>query len=299
MHIGIGLPAAVPGTDMTQIGRWAAAAEEAGFASVGVIDRLVYDNLDPLTALAAAAACTERIALTTTVVNVCWRANPVLLAKQAASVQRLSDGRLTLGLGMGGWPADYEASGVPLAGRGALLDASLQAMDDSWQQDADRPRVLLGGLVPASFRRAASAISDGWVAPLFGLQTLTEGVAAVRDAWARAGRAGTPRIITGRYVSLGRDAQRVADEYVRHYYGDEYAPAALADTLTSATQLHAELRRLEQAGCDEVVLFPCAGDLTQVGLLAGALRDDEDRRAERDAPHQPAQHALPGAHAAK
>lgn len=74
MRIGIGLPAAVPDADMTTIGAWAASAERRGFASVGVIDRLVYDNLDPLTALAAAAATTTRVELMTTVLNVNWRA---------------------------------------------------------------------------------------------------------------------------------------------------------------------------------------------------------------------------------
>jgi alkanesulfonate monooxygenase SsuD/methylene tetrahydromethanopterin reductase-like flavin-dependent oxidoreductase (luciferase family) len=102
MRIGIGLPAAVPDTDMTQIGRWAAEAEAAGCDSVAVIDRLVYDNLDPLTALSAAAACTGRVELMSTVVNVCWRNNAVLLAKQLSSVVRLSGGRFTAGLGMGG-----------------------------------------------------------------------------------------------------------------------------------------------------------------------------------------------------
>jgi alkanesulfonate monooxygenase SsuD/methylene tetrahydromethanopterin reductase-like flavin-dependent oxidoreductase (luciferase family) len=63
MNVGIGLPAAVPGTDMQTIGRWASEAEAAGFASLGVIDRLLYENLDPLIALAAAAATTERIEL--------------------------------------------------------------------------------------------------------------------------------------------------------------------------------------------------------------------------------------------
>jgi alkanesulfonate monooxygenase SsuD/methylene tetrahydromethanopterin reductase-like flavin-dependent oxidoreductase (luciferase family) len=60
MKIGIGLPAAVPGADMTQLSRYAATAERTGLESVGVIDRLVYDNLDPLIALAAAAAGTSR-----------------------------------------------------------------------------------------------------------------------------------------------------------------------------------------------------------------------------------------------
>jgi alkanesulfonate monooxygenase SsuD/methylene tetrahydromethanopterin reductase-like flavin-dependent oxidoreductase (luciferase family) len=58
MRIGIGLPAAVPGVGGTTIGAWAAGAERAGFASVGVIDRLVYDNLEPPTVLSAAAART-------------------------------------------------------------------------------------------------------------------------------------------------------------------------------------------------------------------------------------------------
>jgi alkanesulfonate monooxygenase SsuD/methylene tetrahydromethanopterin reductase-like flavin-dependent oxidoreductase (luciferase family) len=271
MRFGIGLPAAVPHMDMTLIGSWAAEAERAGFASVGVIDRLVYDNLDPLTALAAAAATTTRIGLTSTVANVCWRNNPPLLAKQLASVQRLSGGRLTAGLGMGGWPADYEASGVPLAGRGALFDAALASMDRSWSETGDRPRILLAGTVQASFARAAARVSDGWVAPLFGLELLRDGAAAVNRAWSENGRDDRPRIVTGRYFSLGPDADETADEYIRHYYGDEFFDFARPDTSTSADQLRDELRRLMEVGCDEVILFPCSGEVDQVGLLASAL----------------------------
>jgi alkanesulfonate monooxygenase SsuD/methylene tetrahydromethanopterin reductase-like flavin-dependent oxidoreductase (luciferase family) len=80
-----------------------------------------------------------------TVVNVCWRNNPLLLAKQLASVARLSGGRFTAGLGMGAWPADYQASGVPLAGRGARFETALAAMDRTWDASAGRPKILLGG----------------------------------------------------------------------------------------------------------------------------------------------------------
>jgi alkanesulfonate monooxygenase SsuD/methylene tetrahydromethanopterin reductase-like flavin-dependent oxidoreductase (luciferase family) len=272
MRVGIGLPAAVPEADMTLLGGWAAEAERAGFASVGVIDRLMYDNLDPLTALAAAAACTSRVELVSTVVNVCWRSNAVLLAKQLSSVERLSGGRLTAGLGMGGWPADYEASGVPLAGRGALFDASLAAMQRSWHATGDRPRILVGGTVPASFVRAATEISEGWVAPLYGLALLQDGGAAVGRAWSEAGRDGRPRIMTGRYFSLGPDARDAADEYILHYYGPDFFDAARADTLTDAEQIDVELRRLAETGCADVLLLPCSGDLEQVSLLADALR---------------------------
>jgi alkanesulfonate monooxygenase SsuD/methylene tetrahydromethanopterin reductase-like flavin-dependent oxidoreductase (luciferase family) len=272
MNIGIGLPAAVPDADMTLLGRWARAAEEAGFASVGVIDRLMYDNLDPLAALAAAAVCTSRVELMSTVINVCWRNNPNLLAKQLESVDRLSGARLIAGLRLGGWPADYAASDVPLAGRGARFDAALDILRRRWESSVDdRPRVAIGGLVSASFLRAASGLSDGWVAPLFGLEVLVDGAAAVRRAWVQAGRGGSPRIITGRYFCLGANADAVADAYIRHYYGSDYFAPARDSTLTSRSQIDAELGRLSNAGCTDVLLFPCSAELEQVSLLAAAI----------------------------
>ena len=282
MKIGIGLPAAVPDVDATTIGEWAASAERSGFASVGVIDRLVYDNLEPLTALAAAAARTERIELLTTVLNVGWRANPVLMAKQMASVDLLSGGRLTAGLGLGGWPEDFAASGVPASGAGPRLRETLATMRRVWAGSVrgqggptrrlpeGRPALLFGGLVPAAHRRAATE-GQGWVAPLMGQQILEDGVAAVRQAWASAGRSGAPRVATGRYVSLGPRAGAVADEYLRHYYGDEGFSVPRADTLTSPAEVRDELDRLAKAGVTDLVLYPCSSDLGQVGLVAEAV----------------------------
>jgi alkanesulfonate monooxygenase SsuD/methylene tetrahydromethanopterin reductase-like flavin-dependent oxidoreductase (luciferase family) len=282
MRIGIGLPAAVPGTDMTTLGRWAAESERAGFHSVGVIDRLVYDNLEPLTALAAAAASTSRVELITTVLNVGWRNNPVLLAKQLASVEQISGGRLTAGLGLGGWPEDYTTSRAPQKGRAALWETTLAVMRQAWAGELEgqggpmtplpegRPALLLGGLVPAAFDRAA-AHGQGWVAPLMGLPLLQQGAAAVRKAWADAGRAGQPRIATGRYFGFGDDADAIADEYIRHYYGDEGFEMARADTLTSPDRLTAALAELRAAGATDVVLYPTSSGLEQIGLLAEAL----------------------------
>jgi alkanesulfonate monooxygenase SsuD/methylene tetrahydromethanopterin reductase-like flavin-dependent oxidoreductase (luciferase family) len=272
----------VPGTDATTLGSWAAESERLGFRSLGVIDRLVYDNLEPLTALAAAAASSQRVELHTLVLNVCWRQNAVLLAKQMASVERLSGGRLTAGLGFGAWPEDYAASELSLTGRGARFDAMLATMRRVWAGEVDgasgpmpalpegRPGVLVGGSVPAAFTRAAT-VGQGWVAPLFGLSALSEGAAALRRAWEVAGRAGEPRVATGRYFCLGTGADEVADGYIEHYYGADWFAAARADTLTSPERLRGELPRLADAGCTDLVLFPCAGGLEQVGLLAEAL----------------------------
>ncbi|TDW91577.1 LLM class flavin-dependent oxidoreductase [Kribbella sp. VKM Ac-2566] len=278
MRVGIGLPAAVPGVDARRLGGWAAAAEEAGFDAVGVIDRLVYDNLEPLTALAAAAARTSRVELVTTVLNIGWRNNAVLLAKQLASVDQLSGGRLTAGVGLGGWPDDFIASGAAQHGFGELWTTSLETWRQVWAGKLEgmsnlpdgRPGLLFGGLVPAAYRRAA-VHGQGWVAPLFGTATLEQGASAVRTAWKDAGRSGDPRIVTGRYFALGPEADAVADEYIRHYYGDAYFEFARADTLTTPAALRDHLTGLRAAGATDVIFYPASPDHDQVSLLAEAL----------------------------
>src|SRR3954470_7294498 len=109
MEVGIGLPATIPGVTGEQVLEWARRAEARGFSTLGTIDRLVYGNYEPLIALAAAAAVTERSALTTAIMIAPYRLNAALVAKQAATVHRLSGGRLTLGAAVGGREDDYEA----------------------------------------------------------------------------------------------------------------------------------------------------------------------------------------------
>ena len=170
MRIGIGLPAAVPGADMTTLGQWAAESERAGFAAVGVIDRLVYANLDPLIALAVAAGRTERVDLATTVLSIGWRNNPILVAKQLASLDLVSGGRLLAGLGLGGWPEDYLASQVPQAGNAAGWESSLAAMRQVWDgklrgqggADSRAPRRAAGAAVRRAGPGGVSAGGRPW-----------------------------------------------------------------------------------------------------------------------------------------
>lgn len=285
MKIGIGLPVAVPGRAVEETAQWAADSERLGFSSLGSIDRLVYDNVEPLIALAAAAAVTKRVELFTTVLNVGWRNNSVLLAKQLASIDQISGGRLTAGLALGAWPQDYEISGVSLAGRGKAFDDVLATMRRVWDGQVGgvsgpmpklpdgRPGVLIGGFVPAAYARVARA-GDGWVAPSFNNDILVSGIQAVRAEWARAGRPGKPRVIAERYFCCGPDAEANTDRYISAYYGDassEYFDLVRADALTDDEHLRSELTRLAVAGCGDVVLLPCASSLNQVRLLAEAL----------------------------
>jgi Luciferase-like monooxygenase len=213
-RIGLGLPAAIPDAPARATVEWAGLAEDLGFPSLAVIDRLVYDNYDPFVALAAAAAVTEDAELFTTVLNVPWRQSALMLAKQLWSLERVSGGRLIAGLALGGWPDDYRESGIGLGGRGAVFDDMLQVMLRAWKGAVSgaggplpalppgRPRLLFGGFAPPSYERMA-AFGIGWVGPLFGFDVLLNGIASAQAAWSAAGRPGRPRIVVGRYFSLG------------------------------------------------------------------------------------------------
>lgn len=282
MDVGIGLPATVPGVEGRQVTEWARRAERAGFSSLGVIDRVVYPNYEPLIALAAAAAVTERIQLATAIVIVPNRANAALLAKQAATIHHLSGGRLLLGVAVGIRPDDYEVSGVSMEGRGTRLEEMLSQMQRLWDGEQvgfagavgpptdGGPPVILGGAVDAAFRRAAQ-YGVGWIMGGGTPEQLSKGrektIAAFRDA----GRQEPPRIKALAYYSLGDQAEANAQRYLRHYYGvaGEETAAMIADSAaTDEDTVRQYLQGFADAGCDELIMFPCSTDPEQVDLLA-------------------------------
>jgi len=118
MDLGVGLPSTIPAASGADILAWAREADAAGFASVGTLDRVVYGNHETIPTLAAAAAVTSRVRLTTAILIAPYRGNGALLAKQLASVDSFSGGRLTLGIAVGGRTDDYQATGADFDGRG-------------------------------------------------------------------------------------------------------------------------------------------------------------------------------------
>jgi alkanesulfonate monooxygenase SsuD/methylene tetrahydromethanopterin reductase-like flavin-dependent oxidoreductase (luciferase family) len=101
VRIGVGLPSGIPGVGRDDVLEWARRAEAIGFATLSVNDRLAYGDYEPLIALAAAAAVTDRIGLLANVIVAPVRGSAAVLAKQLATLDSISQGRLTVGLGVG------------------------------------------------------------------------------------------------------------------------------------------------------------------------------------------------------
>jgi alkanesulfonate monooxygenase SsuD/methylene tetrahydromethanopterin reductase-like flavin-dependent oxidoreductase (luciferase family) len=289
MKVGIGLPATIPGVDGDRVIEWARKADEAGFTSLGTIDRIVYPNYEPLIALAAAAAVTKKARLVTSVLLAPLRLNGALLAKQAASLDALSNGRLTLGLGLGGREDDFEVSGASMNERGATIDRQLETMEKVWSGQVrgsapgptgppparkPRPEVIIGGSVPATFKRAARH-ADGWIMGGGTPDQFREGDKTMREEWVKAGREGEPRNMALAYYALGPNGREAADSYLHDYYGwlGDIADAIAGSAATDEDTVKGYLSAFEDAGCNELILFPCSPDLTQIDLLAAvALR---------------------------
>jgi alkanesulfonate monooxygenase SsuD/methylene tetrahydromethanopterin reductase-like flavin-dependent oxidoreductase (luciferase family) len=277
MHIGIGLPTSTPQRKPEEHLEWARRAEAGPFTSLGVVDRLVYDSLDPIVALTAAAAVTERIRLVTMVVIGPIRPAAVLAA-QAASLDALSGGRLTLGVSLGARRDDYEAAGAQWAGRGATLSAQLAEMRDIWDGTTIGPRpartggpeLLVGGGSGASFLRAAR-YADGYVHGGGPPRAFAAAADRARAAWAEAGRPGRPALWGQSYVAL---TDRAAGEaYLRHYYAftGPFAERIAAGLISSPKALAEHVAGYAEAGCDELVLLPGTPDPAELDAVANAL----------------------------
>jgi alkanesulfonate monooxygenase SsuD/methylene tetrahydromethanopterin reductase-like flavin-dependent oxidoreductase (luciferase family) len=295
MDVGMTLPVMEPdlwaADDTLEV--WARAIDRGPYSSVCFGERMAFDNPDALTLLGAVAAWTSRVRVVTTVVVPQLHA-PVPLAKALATGDRLSGGRLTVGLGVGGRDEDYRAADADLATRTmAGMAERVATMRRVWAGervvDAVRPvgpppvqpggpELLVGTLGPRTIRSAA-AWADGLagmsldvdLAEIERLFTLT------RDAWGEAGRP-APRLTTSFWFALGDPvtARAQVHRHLRHYMNwipPEYvdALAATAGFAGTDAELRDTLQRVADLGADEVQLIPTSSDPAQVERVAAIL----------------------------
>jgi alkanesulfonate monooxygenase SsuD/methylene tetrahydromethanopterin reductase-like flavin-dependent oxidoreductase (luciferase family) len=288
MHVGVGLPSTVPGTQRQLIIEWACRADEGPFSSLGVLDRMVYDSYDPLITLGAVAGITHRVKLATTIV-IGPLHNTALLAKTAASLDALSGGRLVLGLAVGARKEDYAAAGVDYRGRGKRLSEQLSSLRSLWEDNhigpksvrSNGPDLLVGGLSDQGYARMVR-YTDGYVHGGGPPRAFARAADKAYAAWSDAGRPGKPQLWAQGYFALGDDAiKETGYRYLRDYYAftGPFAERIAAGLLTSPQAVAQFMRGYQDAGCDELVLFPTVADLAQLDRLAEILHGLGKRRA--------------------
>lgn len=236
LRVGIMLPSretAMTGEhDARGLVEFAKAAEDAGFDSVWVGDSLLArTRAEPLSILAAVAAVTTRVMLGTAALIAPLR-HPLLAAAQAATVDQVSEGRLILGLGSGAplqeSRREFDAVGVPFAGRGTRLDEMVTLWRQAWNGQGEftdllpparpgGPSVWLAGGDTAKVIERVSSTYDGW------LPYLPDANAYAR-AWDRIRASAAREVTPALYATVNLNdekarAEAELDEYLREYYG--------------------------------------------------------------------------------
>ena len=288
MKISVGLPTTPEVPDGLYID-WARQADEIGFHTLGMIDRIVYPNHEVMVSLTAAAAVTKKIRLMPTVMAVPPRGTG-LVAKQIATLDRISQGRVSLGFGVGARQEDFEINdrAGDFAKRGRRLEMQVALMKDIWAgkkvagnfgyvgpspRQSGGPEILLGGYSPNAFARAGR-IADGFITGGVPDSNVVSGIfKAVDESWRASKREGKPRHVSCTYYALGDGAVEKAGAYFKSYYGD-FGETALQGLQSSPAKIKETLKALASIGADEMILWPTIPDIRQLDLLKSAIPSD-------------------------
>jgi Coenzyme F420-dependent N5,N10-methylene tetrahydromethanopterin reductase and related flavin-dependent oxidoreductases len=294
MKLGIGLPESLPyELRRSLLLDWARLADAAGFHTIAVRDRPDYDMWDPLLTLAAVAAVTERARLATTVLQLPIR-NAVMVAKQAAVVDRMSDGRFDLGIGLGSRQGDYDVYGATMEHRITRYRQQIGDIRMLWATAHRTTTREFGPVGPAPVQepgppiwlgavptnevglRRAVELGDGYV---FGSASEPEVMApVVRALRAWAQEAGKPSFTINRVAQVAVGGQRALDEAIiqtRRYYPDAAArPIEKMIRHGDARSIGAWVRENAELGLDLTILMPVVPDLAQVEQLAAVVLPD-------------------------
>jgi alkanesulfonate monooxygenase SsuD/methylene tetrahydromethanopterin reductase-like flavin-dependent oxidoreductase (luciferase family) len=284
VKLGIGLPNTMPvETDRALMLEWARLADEAGFHVLGTIDKPNYDSWEPLVTLAAVAGVTERVRLATTILLLPPR-NETVVAKQAAVVDRVSGGRLVLGVAQGAREDDYEALGARFRGRSARLERQVGRIRELWARaaESDRehgvlgpaplqrpaPPIWVGAGQPKAIERAAR-VGDGYLFGTAGSAAMAERAPGIRELFAAQGK--PDATVAGlAYVGIGDDPRAALDEAAHHvlrYYGSLWTEPERLIHHGPPAKVAEELAAYADA-VDVLVVVPQIPRLEQVELLA-------------------------------
>ena len=296
VKIGMTLPVTEPGWTREVLLEWTQKVEEGPFSSLALGERICFPNPELMTTLGACAVLTERVQLVTTVLILSMH-DPVLAAKQLATVDMLSGGRLTVGVGTGGRDEDYRATGVSIdQKRIAVLESHVETMRRVWRGEIvvpdtlrpvepfpvreGGPRLLSGAMGPKSTASAAK-----WADGISGMtmsasaKEVSASFDLARSAWKKAGREDEPELNTALWFAIGEGADEQMNTHLTRYFNwldpeSRHAMVAHAGFRGSAQEFRDLVASLSDTGANELLLIPTSIDPNEVDRVVNALGDE-------------------------
>lgn len=283
MDVGVCLPYMERDYGRKEILAWCRAIDGGPFTSLSTGERITGYTLEMRNLLAAAAAVTERVRIVPSL-YVLPMHDPVWAAKEIATLDVISDGRVTLTVGVGGREIDYRAVGASFERRHARMDEQIARMREIWSgtppfDGADMvgptpvqpggPPILAGAMGPKAMARAAQWAQGVYSFSMNGEFDETKRMFDLaRNAWEKAGRSDPPRLVGGFWYSLAESAEERLRAYVHGYlkvFGDAMANGvAGAMTRHTPEAVSEAIENLRRAGSDEIFLVPTTADLTEI-----------------------------------
>ncbi|MFH8491206.1 LLM class flavin-dependent oxidoreductase [Streptomyces longisporoflavus] len=282
MKIGLGLPIDDPALLLA----WAQRCDVGPFSTLGLLDRLVFDNPEALITLAALAGATSRIRLQTEVL-IAPVHNTAMLAKQTATLDRMSGGRFTFGIGIGGREDDCLAAGIDIRRRGRRLDEQMPLLRRTWSGEPygegvgpigpapstpGGPEVLFGGFAPAAIERVGR-FGDGFLGAALPPEFMAGLFRDVQTVWEKYDRPGRPRLVAQVNAALGPERTvEQARRNIRDYYAFSGRADHMADgLLTTPETIRKAVDDFIDIGADEVMLYCWSPAIDQIDRLADTL----------------------------
>lgn len=288
--IGLAFVNPAPLTKPNFVVNFAKKCEEVGLHSFWIIDRIAYDNLEPLTVLAAAAGATQKIRLGTSVLLPNLR-HPTLLAKTVATIDFISNGRVILGVGFGSRQSDFSAVEVPYEGRGSRAVECVQLMKRLWTEEnvthkgrffnvnnltigprpIQRPiPIWTGGSAEVSLKRAGTW-ANGFICGSSAIPDFPSTWEKVAQYARAAGRNSAEIEKAGlTFMAINDDhpkAVKTVEDYVMRYYGRLRADVANTSLVGSPAAVAERIEAFLSRGLDTLIIGVADPDPRQLELF--------------------------------
>ena len=281
MKIGMTLPVMEPDLSRQDLEDWTLRVDAGPWSHIALGERILFPNPEFISTLSAVAAWTKRVEIIATI-SVLTMHNPILSAKQFATIDMISEGRFTLGVGVGGREEDYNAIGSTWSDRRwATLSDRVKTMQSVWSKEyhpslgptpfsMNGPQILAGAVGPKAMEMSAD-FADGLAGFSFNadIEEIKDSFNRVQKAFEEKNK--SPRLVTSFWFGLGKSAPSDIQTHLERYLswmGDDLARdlAKTAGFSGSQSDLNDFLLLVKAAGATDVILVPTSKNIEQLIL---------------------------------